>query len=65
MKSNLGHTESTAGLAGLIKSVLVLEKGVIPPNPNFKKHSEDLASMAADMQVLTLIITFGVPVIID
>lgn len=31
IKSNLGHTESTSGLAGVIKAVLALEKGVIPP----------------------------------
>ena len=51
VKANLGHTESTAGLAGLIKTILILEKGVIPPNPNFKKRSEELALIASTMQV--------------
>jgi len=37
IKPNIGHTEGSAGVAGLIKSVLVLEKGVIPPNINFEK----------------------------
>lgn len=34
VKSNIGHLESASGLAGLIKAVMVLEKGCIPPNVN-------------------------------
>lgn len=42
VKANLGHIENVSGLAGLIKVVLMLEKGVIPPNSNFKIQREDL-----------------------
>ncbi|KAK8075385.1 ketoacyl-synt-domain-containing protein [Apiospora hydei] len=31
-KAGIGHTEATAGLASVIRSVLILESGLIPPN---------------------------------
>ncbi|MCJ1404087.1 hypothetical protein MMC11_007312 [Xylographa trunciseda] len=42
IKSNIGHLESSSGVAGLIKAVLVLEKGLIPPNANFETPKEEL-----------------------
>lgn len=37
MKSNIGHLEGASGVAGIIKTIMVLETGVIPPNANFEK----------------------------
>ncbi len=35
VKSNMGHLESAAGIAGLLKSVLILNQGTIPGNIHF------------------------------
>ncbi|KAL7793746.1 putative polyketide synthase [Trichoderma ceciliae] len=35
VKANIGHLEAASGLAGVIKSVLMLERGLIPPNIHF------------------------------
>lgn len=37
MKSNIGHLEGASGIAAVIKTILILESGLIPPNTNFEK----------------------------
>jgi acyl transferase domain-containing protein len=51
VKANVGHTENVAGLAGVIKTVLMLEKGFIPPNPTFEKPSDSLTIDSWNMEV--------------
>ena len=36
IKPNVGHTEGSAGIAGVIKTVLALERGLIPPTTNLE-----------------------------
>ncbi len=35
IKSNLGHAEPGAGISGLMKAMMAVERGVIPGNPTF------------------------------
>ncbi|KAI0429432.1 hypothetical protein F5Y09DRAFT_342635 [Xylaria sp. FL1042] len=42
VKANIGHLEGCSGLAGIIKSIMILEKGVIVPNALFQKHNDSI-----------------------
>lgn len=37
VKSNIGHLEGASGIAGLLKVVMAMQKGVIPKNMNFNE----------------------------
>ncbi|KAM0345449.1 hypothetical protein ACHAPU_006376 [Fusarium lateritium] len=42
VKTNIGHLEATSGIAGLLKSILILKHGHIPANLNFIKPKPSL-----------------------
>lgn len=44
VKTNLGHLEPAAGVTGLIKTVLCLQHGLIPPNVNFTRWNPAIAA---------------------
>jgi acyl transferase domain-containing protein len=43
VKTNIGHAEAAAGVAGLIKTVLALHKGTIPANLHFRAPNPHIA----------------------
>ena len=42
VKTNFGHTQAASGALGLIKAVLALQHGVVPPNLHFTRLPDDL-----------------------
>lgn len=53
VKANVGHLESCAGMAGVIKVVLMLEKGVIPPNALLKNLNPNILAKEWNLKVQT------------
>ncbi|PWY72888.1 ketoacyl-synt-domain-containing protein [Aspergillus heteromorphus CBS 117.55] len=52
-KGNIGHLEGASGLASVIKAVLSLEKGVIPPNCAFKTPNPHIPLDGWKLQIPT------------
>jgi acyl transferase domain-containing protein/thioesterase domain-containing protein len=42
LKTNIGHLDAAAGVAGLIKTVLALENRTLPPSLNFKQPNPNI-----------------------
>ena len=42
VKANIGHTLETAGLAGLLKTMLAMEHGIIPPCANLETPNTEI-----------------------
>lgn len=53
IKTIIGHTEGTAGVAGLLKASLAIQNGMIPPNLLFEKLSPRVAPYYGDLKVVT------------
>ncbi|CAI4215786.1 unnamed protein product [Parascedosporium putredinis] len=53
IKTIVGHTESTAGLAGLLRACLALKNGVIPPNLLFNRLNPAVAPFTAHLRIPT------------
>ncbi|KAK3343522.1 fatty acid synthase S-acetyltransferase [Lasiosphaeria hispida] len=51
VKANIGHLEGSSGLAGVLKSILMLEKGIIPPNALFEKMNPNIDADSYHIEV--------------
>ncbi|POS72644.1 polyketide synthase [Diaporthe helianthi] len=45
LKGNIGHSEPAAGVAGLLKVLMMLRRGFIPPQASFKRLNPKLPSL--------------------
>lgn len=53
VKSNIGHTLETAGLAGLVKVILAMEQRQIPPSINFQTPNPEFDWANSKFEVAT------------
>ncbi|MDJ0726378.1 MAG: beta-ketoacyl synthase N-terminal-like domain-containing protein, partial [Prochloraceae cyanobacterium] len=53
VKTNIGHLEAAAGIAGLIKVVLALKHGEIPPHLNFNKLNPHISLENTPLKIPT------------
>ncbi|WP_051328763.1 type I polyketide synthase [Geminicoccus roseus] len=53
VKGNIGHAEAAAGVAGLIKAVLMVEQGAVPPSLHFTRLNPHIELDGADLRVPT------------
>ncbi|WP_170119449.1 type I polyketide synthase [Tumebacillus permanentifrigoris] len=52
-KTNIGHTEAAAGIAGLMKAVLCLQHKQIPPHLHFQTPNPDIPFAELNLRVVT------------
>jgi acyl transferase domain-containing protein len=54
LKSQAGHLEGACGIASVIKAVLMLERGIIPPQGNFEKLNPKIPFTKWNFKVLLM-----------
>jgi hybrid polyketide synthase / nonribosomal peptide synthetase ACE1 len=52
IKTVIGHTEGTAGIAGLLKACMALKHSTIPPNMLFTRLNPNLEPFYKHLQIL-------------
>lgn len=59
IKTNIGHTESVAGFAGLFKTLMAMKHKTIPPNLHFYEPNTDIAWENIGIKIPTEAITWN------
>jgi acyl transferase domain-containing protein/acyl carrier protein len=59
VKTNIGHTHAASGIAGLIKTVLAIEHGQIPPSLHFERPNPAIDFTATPFRVNTELTGWG------
>ncbi|PKX88487.1 polyketide synthase [Aspergillus novofumigatus IBT 16806] len=52
IKDNIGHTETSSGVAGLVKTILMMQKGRIPKQANFSRLNPKIPAPEGDRIVI-------------
>ncbi|KAK2624708.1 hypothetical protein QTJ16_005901 [Diplocarpon rosae] len=55
VKTNVGHTEPTSGLAAIIKTAYILQNGLIPPNLNYNNTNPKIPLAKWNLKVPTVL----------
>ncbi|MBM3522139.1 MAG: SDR family oxidoreductase, partial [Alphaproteobacteria bacterium] len=53
VKASIGHLDAAAGIVGLIKAILVVREGIIPPSVNFSQPNPMIDFAASPVYVAT------------
>ncbi len=61
VKTNFGHTEAAAGVAGLIKTALMMQHGQIPPSLHFVTPNPEIAWDTLPVAIPTSLMPWPVP----
>ena len=51
VKANIGHLEAAAGIMGIIKAVLVLDRREVPAQPNFKRLNPHISLSGTRLKI--------------